>query len=177
MNLQGIVAVSGKGGLYKALGQNKSGIILEAMDATKVKLIANATSRIAAIQDITIFSTLEEDIKLVDIFNRFIASGKVPAANEDGKALRAFFVAVVPEHDIERVYSSDIKKIVQWYHTLNALELLKTVPAEIEATTEEKPAKAKKATAKTTNTADAEIVVETEEKPKAKVAKKKTAEA
>ncbi|RYD73146.1 MAG: DUF1684 domain-containing protein [Sphingobacteriales bacterium] len=68
MNLYGIVAVSGKPGLWKALAQNKTGFILESLDEQKLKLVANlSTAKLAALDEITIFG-LDEDIKLKDIF-------------------------------------------------------------------------------------------------------------
>ena len=66
MNLQGIVAVSGKPGLWRALAQNKTGYILESLDANKTKLVANlSTAKIAALHEITLFGE-EEDLKLLD---------------------------------------------------------------------------------------------------------------
>ncbi len=67
MNLQGVVAVSGKPGLWRALAQNKTGYILESLDAQKTKLVANiSTAKLASLHEITIF-VLDDDIKLVDV--------------------------------------------------------------------------------------------------------------
>ena len=78
MNLYGIVAVSGKPGLWKALAQNKTGFILESLDAQKTKLVANlSTAKLAALDEITVFG-LDEDIKLKDIFTRIAAFIQLP---------------------------------------------------------------------------------------------------
>ena len=123
MNLQGIVAVSGKPGLWKALAQNKTGYVLESLDAQKTKLIANlSTAKLAALNEITIFG-LEEDIKLIDVFERMKASASVPATKDDGKTLRDFFREVAPDHDEEKVYASDMKKILNWYQILKDMPL------------------------------------------------------
>ena len=123
MNLRGIVAVSGKPGLWKALAQNKTGFILESLDSQKTKLIANlSTAKIAALDEITIFGDTE-DIKLTDVFERVKNSTNVPEAKADGKKLREFFREVAPDHDEEKVYASDMKKIVSWYHLLKDLPL------------------------------------------------------
>jgi len=67
MNLQGIVAVSGKPGLWRALAQNKTGYVLESLDAQKTKLIANlSTAKLAALAEITVYG-IEEDIKKTEI--------------------------------------------------------------------------------------------------------------
>jgi hypothetical protein len=131
MNLQGIVAVSGKPGLWRALAQNKTGYVLESLDAQKTKLIANlSTAKLAALNEITIFG-LEDDIKLVDVLERMKAAASIPATKDDGKKLREFFFEVAPDHDEEKVYSSDIKKIISWYTILKDLPLFNETPAEV----------------------------------------------
>jgi hypothetical protein len=122
MNLQGIVAVSGKPGLWRALAQNKTGYILESLDAAKTKLVANlSTAKLAALNEITLFG-LEDDIKLVDVFER-MKSTEVPDVKADGTKLRKFFREVAPDHDEEKVYASDMKKVVGWYQLLKDLPL------------------------------------------------------
>src|SRR5476651_1340772 len=115
MNLQGIVSVSGKPGLWRALAQNKTGYVLESLDAQKTKLVANiSTAKIAALNEITIFG-LDDDIKLLDVFEKMKAAASVPDAKADGKKLREFFREVSPDHDEEKVYASDMKKIITWF--------------------------------------------------------------
>lgn len=123
MNLHGIVAVSGKPGLWRALAQNKTGFILESLDAQKIKLVANlSTAKLAALDEITIFS-YDEDIRLKDVLERMKAASSVPDTKADGTKLRAFFREVAPDHDEEKVYSSDMKKIVGWFHILKDMTL------------------------------------------------------
>lgn len=118
MNLKGIVAVAGKPGLWKALAQNKTGFILESLDAQKTKLVANlSTAKIAALDEITIFGD-EDDILLTDVLKRMKEAKSVPEAKADGKVLRALFREAAPGHDEEKVYASDMKKIVSWYHIM-----------------------------------------------------------
>ncbi len=123
MNLQAIVAVSGKPGLWKALVQNKTGFILESLDAQKTKLVANlSTAKMAALDEITVFGE-DDDIKLTDILERMKSASAVPDAKADGNTLRKFFREVAPDHDEEKVYSSDIKKIITWFNILKDLPL------------------------------------------------------
>ncbi len=123
MNLQGIVAVSGKPGLWRALAQNKTGYILESLDAQKTKLIANlSTAKLAALHEITIFG-LDDDIKLIDIFERMKGVSSIPDTKADGKKLREFFREVSPDHDEEKVYTSDIKKVISWYQIIKDFPL------------------------------------------------------
>jgi len=123
MNLLGIVSVSGKPGLWKALAQNKTGYILESLDAQKTKMVANlTTAKIAALNEITLFGT-EDDIKLTDVFERMKGVANIPDAKADGTALRKFFREVTPDHDEEKVYASDMKKVIGWYNILKVLPL------------------------------------------------------
>jgi hypothetical protein len=133
MNLSGIVAVSGKPGLWKALAQNKSGFVLESLDAQKTKL--------AALDEITIFGQ-SEDIKLTDIFERIKTAKSIPDAKADGKVLRTFFREIAPDHDEEKVYASDMKKVIVWYQLLKDMPLFNEETAAPETETEKPAVKA-----------------------------------
>jgi hypothetical protein len=141
MNLSAIVSVAGKPGLWKALVQNKTGFVLESLDAQKTKLIANlSTAKLAALDEITIFGD-DEDIKLKDVFERMKTATSIPDAKADGTTLRNFFREVAPGHDEEKVYASDMKKIINWYSILKDMPLFnEEAPAAPEAGEGEKAA-------------------------------------
>lgn len=128
MNLKALVSVTGKPGLFKLIGQQKNGFVLETLDAQKIKSVVNlATTKLATLEDITIYGN-EQDLKLTDIMERMKAIGDVPDSKSDGKTLREFFREVAPGHDEDRVYSSDIKKIITWYCIVKALPLFDEEP-------------------------------------------------
>lgn len=131
MNLRGIVSVSGRPGLFKVIGQNKSGFVLESLDGQKLKLVVNiSTSKLASLEDITIFGE-DDDLKLSDILEK-MKSMEVPDPKKaDGTALRNFFRETAPGHDEEKVYASDIKKIVSWFNILRGTPMFDE-PAETE---------------------------------------------
>jgi hypothetical protein len=133
MNLRGIVAVSGKTGLFKVIGQNKSGFVLESLDEQKLKLVVNmSTAKLASLEDITVFGE-DDDLKLSDIFEQMKDSSAPDPKNADGKALRNYFREVAPQHDEEKVYSSDIKKIINWYSILKDMPLFsETAPEAVQ---------------------------------------------
>src|SRR5258708_37609002 len=154
MNLTGIVAVSGKPGLWKALAQNKTGYILESLDAQKTKLVANlSTAKIAALSEITLFG-VDDDIKLVDVLERMKTASNIPDAKADGKKLREYFRTVSPDHDEEKVYASDMKKVISWYQLLKDLPLFSedvpVAPVEEEAPAAAEASKPVEAPAKAT---------------------------
>jgi len=163
MNLSGIVSVSGKPGLWKALAQNKTGFVLESLDAQKTKLIANlSTAKLAALDEITIFGD-DEDIKLTEVLERIKTAANVPDAKADGTKLRSFFREIAPGHDEEKVYASDMKKILNWFNILKDMPLFnEETPAAASAEGE-------------TNDAPAQTPVKITEKPKEKPAPKKAA--
>ncbi len=136
MNLKALVSVTGKPGLFKLIGQNKGGFILETLDEQKVKSVVNlATTKLATLEDITVYGD-EGDLKLIDILERIKAQDKVPDSKSDGKTLREFFREVAPSHDEGRVYSSDIKKIIDWYNIIKALPLFEEEAPEEDSNTE-----------------------------------------
>ncbi len=124
MNLRGLVSVTGKPGLFKLVGQNKGGFVLETLDAAKLKSVVNlSTTKMATLEDITIYGE-DEEIRLIDIFETIKTNGgETPDAKADGTTLRNFFREVAPNHDEARVYSSDIKKIITWYQIIKDLPL------------------------------------------------------
>jgi len=124
MNLRALVSVTGKPGLFKLIGQNKGGFILETLDSAKIKSVVNlSTTKMATLEDITIYGE-EEEIRLLDIFENIKAKeSQTPDTKASGDTLRDFFREVAPGHDESRVYTSDIKKIISWYAIIKELPL------------------------------------------------------
>lgn len=144
MNLTGIIAISGKPGLYKVLAQGKNNIIVESLEDKK-RVPAYASDRISALDDISIY-TYDDDKPLKEIFTSIFEKEKgkeTISHKEDQNKLKAYLIEVLPNFDQERVYASDIKKIFQWYNLL--LKAGALVPEEKEEK-EAAPAKEKKAT-------------------------------
>lgn len=121
MDLKEILSVSGKPGLFKTIAQTKTGVIIESLTDGK-RLQAFASDKISSLGEISIFTTTE-DMPLREVF-RIIQekSGDQPApdAKADDQALKSFFESVLPDYDRERVYTSHIRKLVQWYNILIA---------------------------------------------------------
>lgn len=117
MELKDIAAVSGKRGLYKVLKPTRSGVILETLDETRKKLVANANSRVSILKEISIYTTgVESSILLEEVFELVHAKhGLTLEVEKDEPSLFAFLEEILPSYDAERVYSSDIKKLVTWY--------------------------------------------------------------
>ena len=122
MKLSEIASVSGKGGLFKVVTSTKSGLILESLDDAKTKLVASGSQRISILHEISIYTnTKEGTVSLADVLEKIHATfGNDPGidSESDSSELKAFLKSVLPEYDEERVYVSDIKKLVKWYGIL-----------------------------------------------------------
>ena len=119
MELKDIVAVNGKPGLFEIKAQSKGGIIVESLLDGK-KFPVTVTHNISALNEIAIY-TYEEEIPLRIIFKTIGEKEKGAAAinpKGSGKVLTSYFREILPNFDEERVYSSNIKKVLQWYNLL-----------------------------------------------------------
>ena len=136
MEYNEIASVAGKGGLYKVVKPTRTGVILESLDNQKKKIVANATQRISVLSDISIYTTDQEDSRsLVEVMHTiFEEFGDDPGidSTSDSDELKSFLKHVLPEYDEQRVYPSDIKKLVSWYKILHreAPELLEQNDAD-----------------------------------------------
>ena len=145
MNLKGIVSVSGKPGLFKIIGQNKAGFVLETLDTQKIKSVVNlSTTKMASLEDITIFGE-EDDIRLPDVLEKMKGEDSLPDLKKStGQEFRDFFRKVAENHDEDRVYTSDIKKIISWFNILKELPLFnEEAEAPVEGEAEEESANEK----------------------------------
>jgi hypothetical protein len=119
MEFNKIIAITGKPGLYQVLSQSKSAIIVESL-IDKKRLAINATQNVSLLENIAIY-TNEEDMPLQQVFKAMYqkTEGKEAISHkESDKKLIAFFEEVLPNYDAERVYVSNIKKVVQWFTIL-----------------------------------------------------------
>jgi hypothetical protein len=126
MDLSKILAISGKPGLYMMLSQTKSGFIVESLADGK-RFPVYAHERVSSLEEISIFTTGEEDLPLKQVFKKFFdkLEGKQAIdALVSNEAIKAFFETAFPEHDPERVYVSDMKKAITWYNLLVQKEML-----------------------------------------------------
>ncbi len=125
MDLSKIMAISGKPGLYRSIAQTKNGIIVESLTDGK-RFTAFPHERISSLEEISILTT-GEDLILRDVLKRIhdkLEGRPAPDAKSDPRELHTFFEEVVPEYDKDRVYTSDIKKVILWYNILQEKEML-----------------------------------------------------
>lgn len=123
--LKEIANVAGKSGLYRILKPSRAGVIVESLDAKKEKTMIGATARVSVLKDVSIFVDGPQDsVPLSDVFMQInkIHGEQVDLSVKEAsdKELVEFLNEILPNFDRERVYPSDIKKIILWYNTLHA---------------------------------------------------------
>jgi len=119
MNLESVISVTGKPGLYKVISQIKNGLIVESL-LEKKRMPIHATDKVSALSDISIY-TLEGDMPLAEIYDVIFKKtrGKSAVSHKaKPEELKAFMKDVVPDYDEDRVYNSDLKKLFQWFNLL-----------------------------------------------------------
>jgi hypothetical protein len=175
MDLKGIVNISGKPGLYKVISSSKGGFIVEAIDESRKRYPIPGSARVAALEDISIY-TQEDQIALKDVFQRIhddkINLDGIDANKAEPQLITSTFAKIIPDYDTERVYMSDMRKLIRWYQTLApVLDFSPEAPADaVEEPADKKAAPKAKAKAETTPKAED---AQAEAKPKKTPAKKK----
>lgn len=131
MDLRTVLSVSGKPGLFKLIAHQKNGVVVESLlDGKRTAISANAN--VSSLGDIAIY-TYEQEVPLRDVFKAMaeVTEGKEALSHKSSKdQLEDFFGEVLPKFDQERVYASDIKKVVQWFNILVKNDLLSILEEE-----------------------------------------------
>ena len=141
MALDKILSIGGKPGLYKLLAQTRTGFVGESLlDGKRVSV--GLRNNVSVLSEIAVY-TLEKEVPLREVFQKIKEKedgGKTSVHHKDDKlTLEEYFFEVLPDYDEDRVYPSDIKKIVQWYNILhdNGILDFSEAPEEDEVTSEE----------------------------------------
>jgi hypothetical protein len=134
MNVEKILAISGKPGLYELKIQTRTGFVAESLLDGK-RITVGLRSNVSLLSEISMY-TYSEEKPLVDIM-RAIAirenEGPTPVTTKDDPAkLTAYFVEILPDYDQERVYASDIKKLINWYNILQAKGMVSKEEPKVE---------------------------------------------
>ena len=138
MEFSKIIAVSGKQGLYSAVSQTKSGFIVESL-VEKKRFPITATNNVSRLENIAIY-TYDEEVPLLDVFKTMYEKEEGKQAwshKESGNTLTAYFSEILPDYDEERVYTSNIKKVIQWYNILVKVGMDFSVVESVQEDTEE----------------------------------------
>lgn len=134
MSLDKILSISGKPGLYKIIAQTRNGFVAESLiDGKKVNVTIH--SNVSILSEIAVY-TLTEELPLREVLKKVMEKENgqsTSISHKDSKdTLEEYFFEVLPDYDEDRVYASDIKKIVQWYNLLQKHNMLDALEDEAE---------------------------------------------
>jgi|JI9StandDraft_1071089.scaffolds.fasta_scaffold49532_4 Domain of unknown function (DUF5606) len=170
MEYSKLVAVTGLPGLFELINSKTDGAIVRSLDDKSSRFVSSRIHNFSHLESIEVY-TVRDNVNLVDVFEAMAKDGGKLPDDKDAAAVKKYFEKVYPDMDFERVYASDMKKMVKWFDSLtkNKVEIkLSEIPEEEEtpaaevietpAPVQEKPVKktaAKKKAADTEETTEA----------------------
>ena len=131
MDLTDLISIAGKSGLYTIIGQTKNNVIVESV-SNKRRFPTFSSNRISALKDISIY-TDDGEVPLSDVFRKIYDKEKGNACishTETSDIMRSYLEGILPNYDKEQVFTSDIKKVYQWYNILHEAKKLKLTKSE-----------------------------------------------
>ena len=147
MKITEVLAISGKPGLYKVIASSVKNLVVESMTDGK-RTSVPGSARVSSLGDITMY-THSEDMPLREILNKMHKKAKGEAApghnSSSASEIKEFVESVVGDLDYDRIYNSDLKKLVQWYNILLTKEAFPLEEEEEEEKADKKPATKKPA--------------------------------
>jgi hypothetical protein len=183
MDYSKIIAVSGLQGLHELISSKNDGAIVRSLDDKSTRFVSSRIHNFSHLESIEIY-TVTDNVNLVDILLAMQKSSKALPDTKDNAAIKKYFVEVYPDIDFDRVYSSDMKKIIKWFEILKAndIEIKLTEPvaeqeeeAVVEVAKQKAPA-AKEKPAKAAKEVKEEVVKEAPKKKAVAKAVKQTKE-
>jgi len=195
MEYSKLISVTGLGGLFELVASKTDGAIVRSLDDLSTKFVSSRQHSFSHLESIEVY-TVRDNVNLVDVLNAMDASKESLPAEKDPAAIKAYFQKVYPDLDFDRVYASDMKKMVKWYAILkkNSIEIklreeeeaipeaevVETVEAPaaevVTEVKEDKPAAKKSAKKKEAAVEEAKVETSTNEAPKKKATRKKKTE-
>ncbi|GAC1588580.1 MAG: hypothetical protein NVS3B19_08190 [Ginsengibacter sp.] len=123
MNYNKIVSVTGLGGLFELISSKADGAVVRSLEDNSSKFVSSRVHNFSHLESIEVF-TVKDNTNLADVFRAIKESTEtMPDEKADGKALKAYFEKVFPDLDFDRVYASDMKKMVRWFNILSRNEI------------------------------------------------------
>jgi len=139
MEYNKIISVTGLGGLYELISSKADGAVVKSLEDNTTKFVSSRVHNFSHLESIEVFTT-KDNTNLAELFNAIKGSEeKMPDAKADTKELRAYFEKVYPDLDFERVYASDMKKMIKWFEILTANNIEIPVRSEEDEKSDEKP--------------------------------------
>jgi Domain of unknown function (DUF5606) len=176
MEYNKIIAVTGMPGLYELLSSKTDGAIVRSLEDKSTKFVSSRIHNFSHLESIEVY-TVRDNVNLVDILKAMEDSSEKLPDEKNNAGLKTYFGKVYPDLDFERVYSSDLKKMVKWFSVLKSndieIKLSEPAPEEVEEQEDEKTAAAETKRAKKKDTAPEKLKAAPAEKEKVPATKAK----
>ncbi|MEY3577561.1 MAG: hypothetical protein RL394_1145 [Bacteroidota bacterium] len=117
MEYNKLISVTGFSGLFELVTSKTDGAIVRSLEDNTTKFVSSRVHQFSHLESIEVYTT-DENVNLADIFKAMDASTEALPSEKDNKAVKSYFEKVFPSMDFERVYSSDMKKMVRWFNVI-----------------------------------------------------------
>jgi len=112
-----LISVTGFSGLFELVTSKTDGAIVRSLEDNTTKFVSSRIHQFSHLESIEVYTT-DENVNLAEIFKAMDASAETLPSEKDNKAVKSYFEKVFPSMDFERVYSSDMKKMVRWFNVI-----------------------------------------------------------
>jgi hypothetical protein len=114
-----IISVTGLGGLFELVGSKKDGAIVRSLEDKSTRFVASRVHNFSHLESIEVY-TVRDNVNLAEVFQAMQNSDEPLPSDKDSSAVKSYYQKVFPDMDFERVYASDMKKMVKWYSVLKS---------------------------------------------------------
>ena len=119
MEYNKLISVTGMSGLFEMVSSKNDGAIVKSLEDNSTKFVSSRVHNFSHLESIEVY-TIRENVNLADVFKAMESSTESLPAEKDPAATKAYFQKVYPDMDFDRVYASDMKKMVKWFRILKA---------------------------------------------------------
>lgn len=118
MEYNKLVSITGFSGLFELVSSKTDGAIVKSLEDQSTKFVSSRIHQFSHLESIEVYTT-DENVNLVDVFQAIKNAGKALPPEKDDKAIKTYFKDVYPTMDFDRVYTSDMKKMIKWYNAIS----------------------------------------------------------
>lgn len=118
MEYNKLVSITGFSGLFELVSSKTDGAIVKSLEDQSTKFVSSRIHQFSHLESIEVYTT-DENVNLVDVFQTMKNAAKALPSEKDDKAIKTYFKEVYPTMDFERVYTSDMKKMIKWYNAIS----------------------------------------------------------
>jgi hypothetical protein len=136
MEYSKLISITGLNGLFELVGSKTDGAIVKSLEDKTTKFVSSRIHNFSHLESIEVY-TIRENVNLVDVFQAMGNSKEALPSDKDAAAVKAYFQKVYPDMDFDRVYASDMKKMIKWFAVIKANNIDPKLSEEPEEETEE----------------------------------------